>query len=72
MPFRTLAQLHGDEPHFRGDSWPGEEALQRSKERRKAFGVWAQIPSRERGGEKEEKEGFTPFWLVSDLLSELE
>ena len=38
MPLRTLAQLHGDEPHFRGDSWPGEEALQRSKERRKAFG----------------------------------
>ena len=50
MPFRTLAQLHGDEPHFRGDSWPGEEALQRSKERRIAF---AQIPSSERGGEKE-------------------
>ena len=31
-------------------SWPGEEALQRSKERCTAF---AQIPSSERGGEKE-------------------
>ena len=39
MPFRTLAQLHGDEPHFRGDSWPGEEALQRSKERRRTLGL---------------------------------
>ena len=56
----------GDEPHFRGDSWPGEEALQRSKERRKAL---SSNPLAREGGEKE---GFTPFWLLSDLLSKLE
>ena len=55
MPFRTLAQLHGDEPHFRGDSWPGEEALQRSKERRKALG--SNPLAREGKGEEAKKEG---------------
>ena len=60
IPFRTLAQLHGDEPHFRGDSWPGEEALQRSKETRRRT-LWLKTP-RARG------EGKRALYIYRDPL----